>query len=134
MTESEAFELFILIGDQQNQLMFGYFSLITAFLVMSHLVAEKLDLFLAYVTVLLFSLCCLWFITSLFGYYTDIELLYVDMLEKKANGIYELDWFGENPDWLGLTVSSLQLVLTFGGWVMSIAYFSYRRRAPRARD
>ena len=43
MSESEAYGLVMLIASELNTLMFGYFSMISAFLVMSYLVAEKLS-------------------------------------------------------------------------------------------
>jgi len=128
MSEAEAYELFTLIAEHLNQLLFGYFSVVTAFLMMSYYVAEKLDRFLAVIIVTLYTACCTWFFAGLYGWANDLSLLYVDIVNKKAEGIYELNWFGSNPIWLSYVVTTMQQILTFGGWLISVAYFYYKRR------
>jgi len=70
MTEAESYEAFAVIAAHQNELMFGYFSIVFAFLTMSYFVADKLDRFLATIAGVLYSLCCLWFASNLYGWHT----------------------------------------------------------------
>ncbi len=132
MNEVEAYELFVLAADQQNQLLVGYFGVVTAFLIMSYFVAGKLDKFLAAIAVVLYSLCCAWFTLSLTAWSVDLSNLYQHMLESKAAGIYELAWFGNNPSWITQAAGSLVLVLMLGGWLISLVYFLYRRKVDEA--
>jgi hypothetical protein len=127
MNEAEAYELFSLIAEHQEQLFYGYFSLIAAFLAMTYFVADKLDNALAVIVIILYSICCLWFFNGLYAWSTDLTALYSYMLMKKSEGIYELFWFGNNPDWVPVVNSALHLILTFGGWLVSVGYFFYRR-------
>ena len=127
MNEADAYELFVLIAEMQNQLLFGYFGVVTAFLVMSYLVAEKLDTFLAWIAVILYSICCAWFFFGLWGWTTDLTNLYADLIKNKNEGVYQLNWFGANPKWLAAFVNFLELIVTFGGWMVSLVYFFYRR-------
>ena len=53
VTEVEAYEVFAAIAGQQYELMFGYFSVVTAFLIMSYFVADKIDNFLATIAAVL---------------------------------------------------------------------------------
>ena len=133
MTEAEAYELFALIAEHQNQLMFGYFSVVSAFLIMSYFVAEKLDRFLAVIVVGLYSLCCLWFMAGLQAWKTDLVHIYAEMLQKKSDGTFELEWFGHNPDWLASAMNNLQISVSIGGWVISTAYFIYKRQIAKSR-
>jgi hypothetical protein len=97
--------------------MFTYFSVVSAFLIMSHLVAGKLDSFLASTIIVLYSLTCLWFNAGLMACSVDLGSLYAEIVAKKNSGTYELGWFGGNPDWMAQGINVLQLLLTIGGLV-----------------
>jgi len=129
MTEADAYEVFSIIAAHQYELMFGYFSIVSAFLVMSYFVAEKLDSLLATITGVLYSLCCLWVAGNLYGWHTDIAHVYAEMIQSKNVGIYELQWFGHNPNWLPAGNTYIQMMIIVGGWLSSMSYFIFRRRS-----
>jgi galactitol-specific phosphotransferase system IIC component len=134
MTEVEAYEVFAIIAAHQYDLMFGYFSIVSAFLIMSYFVADKLDSFLATIAGVLYSFCCLWFAANVYGWHTDIAHLYAEIIQKKSAGVFELEWFGHNPDWLTVGNSYIQRLIIVGGWLISIIYFLFRRRSVNAGD
>jgi len=131
MNEVEAYELFSIAADHIEQLFYGFFSLVTAFLVMTYLAADKLDRVFSVIVVSFYSLCCLWFFIATFAWRTDGTSLYAEMLLKKSNGVYEMEWFGNNPDWMSVVATGLNASLIVGGWLVSIGYFIYRRRQVR---
>ena len=131
MTEIEAYEVFAAIAGQQYELMFGYFSIVTAFLIMSYFVANKLDNFLATIAAVLYSVCCIWFAANAYGWHTDIVHIYAEMVEKKDAGQFELEWFGHNPDWLPNINTYMQFFVIVGGWLISLTYFIFRRTRMR---
>lgn len=131
MTEVEAYEVFAIIAAQQYELMFGYFGVVSAFLIMSYFVANKLDNFLATIAVVLYSVCCIWFAANAYGWHTDIAHIYAEMMQKKHAGEFELHWFGHNPDWLPVINTYMQMFVILGGWAISLAYFIFRRTRMR---
>ena len=127
MSESEAYELFVLLTSELNQLMFGYFSMVSAFLIMSYLVAKKLSRLHSLVIVALFTVCSLYIILNLYVLNTDLDNLYREMIQKKQAGLFELGWFGENPPWIPISLTFVQVLIGVGGYVGSLIFFFSRR-------
>lgn len=132
MSESEAYELVVLISSEVNTLMFGYFSMISAFLIMSYMAATKLSSLHAWIVVVLFTLCSFYIVLTLYAFNTDLDSLYLEMLESKSSGKYELRWFGKNPAWLPVSLTAIQIAIGVGGYIASVVFFFSRRRSGGA--
>lgn len=131
MNEAEAYELIILLTGEVNQLMFGYFSIVSAFLIMSHLAADRLSTGLSVIAVVLFSLCSFYIFVTLYALNSDLDSLYMDVMTKKAQATYQLAWFGKNPAWVPLSLTFVQTAICLGGYLCSLLFFLSRRREIR---
>ena len=127
MSEYEAYDTVVSIASNTYNLMFGYFSLVFGFSVMSHLAARELSRHLVLVVIGLFTLACLVININFYMLNVDLDQLYLFMLEHKKNGEYDLAWFGMNPAWVPNSLSVLQVLLGLGGYVGSIFFFFYSR-------
>ncbi len=132
MTEYEAYDTIMSIASNTNQLMFGFFSLVFAFLVMSHMAAKKLSRQLIVVVVALYSVACLIIILNFYALNVDLDSLYSHMLLEKQNGTYELSWFGLNPPLIPRSLTVLQVLVGVGGYFGSIYFFFHRRQTRQA--
>ena len=128
MTEYEAYETIMSIANNTFDLMFGYFSLVFGFLVMSHLAAKKLSRELVVVVIGLFTLACLVININFYALNVDLDHLYLFMLEQKQSGAYDLSWFGMNPVWVPRSLTMLQILLGLGGYFGSIFFFFHSRK------
>jgi len=128
MTEYEAYDTVMSIAGNTYNLMFGYFSLVFGFLVMSHLAAEKLSSRLVVVVIGLFTLACLVININFYALNVDLDNLYLYMVERKLSGEYDLAWFGMNPVWVPKMLTFSQILLGLGGYFGSIFFFFYSRK------
>ena len=128
MTEYEAYDTVMSIAGNTYNLMFGYFSLVFGFLVMSHLAAKRLSSQLVVVVIGLFTLACLVININFYALNVDLDHLYLYMLEQKLSGVYDLTWFGMNPAWVPESLTVLQVLLGLGGYFGSIFFFFYSRK------
>jgi len=128
MTEYEAYDTVMSLASNSYQLMFGFFSLVFAFIVMSHLAARKLSGRLVAVIIALYSVAMLVIILNFYALNIDLDNLYVYMVMQKQNGTYELSWFGTNPPILPKTLTVLQVLLGLGGYFGSLFFFFHSRR------
>ena len=128
MTEYEAYDLLMSLSSGSFQLMFGYFSIISAFLVMSYFVADKLSTAHSYILLVLFTLSSAFFIINFYALNLDLDNLYIEMITKKDQGVYELEWFGGNPIWVPQVLTLLQTLIGLSGYVCSIAFFIFQRQ------
>ena len=134
MTEAElvaAFHSYLAAVDSE---MFGYVSLLSGFLVMSYLVAVKLNAILAWIVLLLFTATCGVIVTRLSFLRTDFESLYSYILQQKNAGTIDLPWFGTNPAWGPQILGYLMFAVTVGGYLGCIAFFFFQRRNRSADD
>jgi len=128
MTEAEAYELLVLITSELNQLTFGYFSIISAFLVMSYFVANKLNNIHSTIILILFTLCSFYIVSNLYLLNNDLDNLIADMLLKKSQGVFELAWFGKNPPLASNFLTLVQVLIGLGGYICSIIFFYSNRK------
>lgn len=128
MTEYEAYDTVMSIAGNTYNLMFGYFSLVFGFLVMSHLAAKRLSSQLVVVVIGLFTLACLVININFYALNVDLDHLYLFMLEQKQSGAYDLAWFGMNPAWVPKSLTLFQILLGLGGYFGSIFFFFYSRK------
>ena len=92
MTEYEAYDTVMSLASQTYSLMFGYFSLVFAFLVMSHMAAERFSSRLVAVVIGLYTLASLVIVINFYALNVDLDNLYLYMLDRKMSGTYELTW------------------------------------------
>ena len=132
MTEYEAYDTVMSIAAHTYTLMFGYFSLVFAFLTMSHLAAKKLSARLAAVVISLYTLASLVVVLNFYALTVDLDNLYRYMLEKKMSGVFDLAWFGMNPIWVPKALTFFQVMLGLGGYFGSVYFFYAARNRPAA--
>ena len=128
MTEYEAYDTLMSLATNSYELLFGYFSLVFAFLVMSHMAARKLSTPLAGIVIGLYSVACAYMVFNFYALNTDVDSLYAYMLAQKQSGAYDLSWFGKNPLWVPESMSILQILIGAGGYFGSIFFFLHRRK------
>jgi hypothetical protein len=128
MTEYEAYDIVMSLASETYSLMFGYFSLVFAFLVMSHLAAHNIPSRLVAVVLGLYTVATLVIVLNFYALNVDLDNLYAYMLDQKMSGTYDLAWFGMNPLWVPRTLTVLQVLLGLGGYLGSVFFFLYSRR------
>lgn len=133
MTEYEAYDTVMSLASNSYQLMFGFFSLVFAFIVMSHMAAWKLSGRLVAVIIALYSVAMLVIILNFYALNMDLDNLYVYMMMQKQNGTYELSWFGTNPPILPKTLTVLQVLLGLGGYFGSLFFFFRSRQTSSTK-
>ena len=127
MTEAEAVMTFREFVGESNQLLFGYISVVSAFLVMSYFAAEKLHNLLAVIILAIFSAVALLLIFQVYLLNIDIDNLYAYIYTQKTSGVYELSWFGQNPAWSARVLTVLQVLSTLGGYIGCMVFFFYQK-------
>ena len=128
MTEYEAYDTLMSLASLSYDLMFGFFSLIFAFIVMSHLAAQKLSGQLISVIIALYSLAVLVIVLNFYALNVDLDNLYLHMMMQKQNGTYDLSWFGSNSPILPKSLTMLQILLGVGGYFGSVFFFFHSRK------
>ena len=128
MTEYEAYDTLMSLASNSFNLMFGYFSLVFGFLVMSHLAAKRLSSQLVVVVIGLYTMASLIITINFYALNVDLDALYLYMLEQKLSGGYDLAWFGMNPIWVPKSLTIFQVLLGLGGYFGSIFFFFHRRK------
>lgn len=129
MTEYEAYDLLMSISSESFQLMFGYFSIVSAFLVMSYFAAHKLSGAHSAILLVLFTLSSVFLVINFYALNVDLDNLYREMIAKKEQGTYELDWFGGNPIWVPVALTYIQTLVGLGGYACSVAFFYFKRKS-----
>jgi hypothetical protein len=127
MTEYEAVSLFFQISSESNQSVFGYVSILSAFLVMSYFAATKISKWLSCIILLLFSFVCFLIIIQINLARNDMANLYSYIFELKGGGALSLIWFGNNPQWAVGAITTLITGITLGGYIGCVAFFFYKR-------
>ena len=128
MTEYESVYLFRELVNDVNQITFGYLSFVYGFLVVSYLVADKLNRVLTSVVLSLYVITDIYFIFVIYFYNVDLDNLYVYIQDQIAAGVYDLSWFGRNPAWATRLGTVIQIIYTFGALIGSLVFFFHRRR------
>jgi hypothetical protein len=128
MTEFEALDLSNQFISETNQLQFGYFSILSAFLVMSYLVAHKLSHVLIVIVLSLFSVFMLNFIAQIYANNAALDSLFIYIAEQKELGNYDLEWWSVDSGFVTpVMYTIIQTLSTFGGYVGAITFFFYQR-------
>lgn len=128
MNEAELVAAFQGYIELTNQIFFGYVSLMSGFLVMSYLVADKISNFLASIAVALFSLVSAQLIFGIFLNRNDLSEIMAHLLAQSQSGNFDLVWLGTNPPWAPDVTTILYIATTIGGYFACISFFFYKRR------
>lgn len=131
MSEAELYSAFHDALGAASSTMFGYVSLMSGFLIMSYLAANRLPAMLAALVVALFTIFSALSIFQIFLSRNDAQAIYAYMFEQKQSGNLDLVWFGSNPPWVTTVNQYLVIAVTIGGFIGCIAYFFYQRSHAR---
>ena len=127
----EAFSLFNEMVGNLNTILFGYISMLTAFLVMSYISAHRLSTLLVVLVLVLFTAACFTFILQVNLIKVQMASLYEYMLHLKAEGDMSLQWFGNNPSQSVNFLTIFHNIVTVGGYLGSTVFFLYQRHQNR---
>ena len=127
----EAFSLFNEMVGNLNTILFGYISILTAFLVMSYFSAHRLSTLLMVIVLVLFTATCFTFILQVNLIKVQMASLYEYMLHLKAQGDLSLEWFGNNPSQSVNFLTVFHNIVTMCGYLGSIIFFLYQRYQNR---
>jgi hypothetical protein len=130
MTEAESIAAFQGYLSEINSILFGYIGLLSGFLIMSYLVADKLSKFLSAIVLALFTTASTVVILRLFFTRNDFTSLYQYILQQTRSGNFDLPWFGTNPAWGPQIITYMEIATTVGGFLGCIAFFLFQRRRP----
>lgn len=128
MTAYEASELFLLYLNTYFQFMFGYVGILSAFLVMSYVAADKLNNILSSLVVALFSLVCFMLFIQINFLRNDFRGLNQYLYDIQAIDPVSMTWFGTNPLWAVTLLTYIINTVLFGGYIGCIGYFVYQRK------
>ena len=127
MTEYEAISLFNDFFGNLIQILFGYVSVLSAFLVMTFFASHKISKFLVALVLFLFTFVCLMLILQFNFVKIDIRNLYLHILELQAQSGSSSNWFGTVPTWAISIQTWAQNIVTIGGYFGCILFFFYKR-------
>lgn len=128
MSEAELIESFQGYLGLIHELLFGYVGIISAFLIMSYLVAHKLSRLLSSVVLTLFTAISFSLIFRIYLQRVDTFALMAYIQEHKIAGDLDLNWWGNNPLWVGQLNTLFDVIVTIGGYVGCIIFFLYQRK------
>ena len=129
MDEADLIAAFHSAVSLNSEVLFGYVSLMSAFLIVCYLVAHKLPRILASIVVILFSLVSALLILRLYLNGSDAAALLAYMQYQEQLGNLDLAGFGSNPAWSAPVVITLEILVTVGGYIGCIAFYLYRRKS-----
>ena len=129
MSEAELLSTFLGYLSEIDAVLFGYVGLMSGFLVMSYLVAEKLPSALSAIVIFLFTVVSGVLIFRLVLLRRDSRALLRYIFEQKEAGSLDLPWFGLNSPLAQQVVTYLEVMATLGGFLGCVAFFLYRRRS-----
>ena len=93
---------------------------------MSYFAANKLRNWLSVIVLILFTLVCALFILQINLVRNEMAQLYLHVQQMKD--AQALAWFGKNPYWAIVSLTYLHHIVTIGGYLGSIAFFTYKRK------
>jgi len=118
------------LADAYATQFFGYISLLSGFLLMSYLAAEKLPATLVTIVLALFSIVSAAMVFRMNLIRNNMFALTSYVVDQKTNGNYDLPWFPLSGG-VGPLVSYLEFAAIAGGFIGCIAFFFYQRNTAR---
>ena len=132
MSEAEAFTAFMDLADAFATQFYGYIGLLSGFLVMSYLAADKLPTTLVTIVLALFSIVSAAMVVRMTLISNNMNALRSYVVDQKAIGNFDLPWFPLGGVTAGLA-PYLELIATAGGFIGCIAFFFYQRSTARPK-
>lgn len=129
MTEADGVGLFLEFLNVSIQIVLAYISILTAFLVMSYFAAGKLDHWLMFIVLALFTVVCFLLVAQLTLVRSDMGQLLRHLLAQKAAGVYDIAWLGNNPAWAVKILTYLHILVALGGYIGCLVFFFQQRRS-----
>lgn len=127
MTAYEAIDLLQQYISETNQLQFGYFSILSAFLVMSYLISHKLNYVLITIILVLFTAFVLNFVFQIYALNLELDNLVAYISEQKNIGNYDIPWSSSEGSVTPIMLTIIQTTSTLGGYLGCIAFFFFQR-------
>lgn len=131
MTEYEAISLFNEIFSNLVQVLFGYISILSAFLVMSYFAADKLNKVLAAIVITLFTLFAIMLVIQFNFLRIDLLNIYEVILNIQSSSSEGNVWFGNTPLWMVNIQTIVQNLITIGGYFGCLAFFYYQKATSK---
>ena len=128
MSEAEVVTAFVDWNGIYHQVLFGYVSLMSGFLIMSYLAAHKLPVVLASIILAMFSIVSAGLIFRMTLVRNNMEALLEYVVEQKALGNYDLPWFPLQDPSIGMFSGDMEIFATVGSLVGCMVFFFYQRR------
>ncbi len=118
------------LADAYSTQFFGYISLLSGFLIMSYLAADKLPATLVTIILALFSLVSFALVFRMNLIRNNATALMSYVVDQKALGNYDLPWFPLSGSG-GSVAAYVEFIAIAGGFIGSIAFFLYQRKSPK---
>lgn len=131
VTEAELIETFQNYLSLLDAQLLGFISVLSGFIVVSYLVADKLTPFLTGIVITIYTLACGVLITRMLLLRRDFIELHTYIVEQQAAGKIGMPWFGTNPPFVSEILNYLMIGVTVGGFFGSVLFFFFQRRAAR---
>jgi hypothetical protein len=133
VTEADLIQTFLYYTELLDAEILAFISVLSGFIVVSYLVADRLTAALATIVVTLYTLACGIFIVRMIFLRRDFSALHSHIVELQASGSIEMPWFGSNPPWGSEVISGLIWAVSVGGYAGSVLFFFVQRNARRSR-
>ena len=127
MNEAELIEALQGFLSETTQLVFGYITVMSGFLIMSYLAAHKIPRSLAILVGTLFTAVSGVLMFRLYLIRMDTQELIKYIFEQKAAGNLDLEWFGTSPAWAPTVLAAIEITAILGGFLGCLVFFVYRR-------
>jgi len=136
MTEYEHTILFLELAQAASSLMANYMTLVFAMIVTSYMAAHRLDRFMVWAALILYSSFALGFCNEIFQVYSDMSRLGIRIAELGEKPDTALGWFGpvaSSPDFLYVLPKLVggMIILAYIG---SILFFFRARKANLSQN
>ena len=132
MSEAEVVTAFVDWNGIYHQVLFGYVSLMSGFLIMSYLAAHKLPGVLASIILALFSIVSAGLIFRMTLVRDNMEALLEYVVEQKALGNFDLPWFPLRDPSVGTFSGDMEIFASIGSLAGCIVFFFFQRRSGKS--
>jgi hypothetical protein len=131
MTEYEMMALFSDFHDTAIQIVFGYVSILSAFLIMSYFASSKLNRVHVLIVLVLFTAICFLLITQLNLTRNLMAELNTSLLDTPNSMVGK---FGTAPVVATQIITFLYNLVTFGGYIGCVVFFFYQRKQDSIKN
>lgn len=132
MTDSELLSAFMVAVETLWLIFSTYVSIVFAFLVVSYLVANRLQRSLAAISVALYTLVALWSAWALSRSSMSVTAVAAEMKARAQDGTSSIDWHpaANTPDVLISAIPLLITLIAVLAYIGSVFFFYIQRKSP----